>query len=309
MVNVSVVIATHNRAHLVKEAIDSVLAQSQPVREIIVVDDGSTDTTSNLLSNYGDRIRALYEDGRGASAARNRGIRAASGKWIAFLDDDDVWLSTKIERQLAIADQRPDLDLIYCSDYAVDEKLQILYERTAQPQNRGDVFERLLIKNFIFTSCVIARRNVIEKVGYMDTGLHFAEDWDLWLRIAAQSPVDFAAEPLVLYRQSASGCLTRDLSATRRLQDMQTVLSHACQLKEIPHSIEQRAMFELERQWASMWLGEGNRGRAFPHSMRAVGHQPAQFEGYRLLAYSLLPGTARNWAKSAIQAVRGHRGS
>ena len=107
--DVSVVIPTHNRAQLVKEAIDSVLAQSQPVREIIVVDDGSTDATKNLLSNYGAKIQALYESGKGASAARNLGMRAATGTWIAFLDDDDVWLSNKIERQLAIWFQFRDL--------------------------------------------------------------------------------------------------------------------------------------------------------------------------------------------------------
>src|SRR5215475_7548246 len=167
MVDVSVVIATYNRSAQVKEAIDSVLAQSVPVREIIVVDDGSKDDTRHQLSAYGDRIVPFFRSNQGASAARNYGMRAARGEWIAFLDDDDVWLPTKIERQMALARGNPKLGLIYCSDYAVDEKLRILYTRDAHPQHRGDVFAQLLVKNFIFTSCVIARRDAIENAGYM----------------------------------------------------------------------------------------------------------------------------------------------
>src|SRR5262249_2321973 len=153
---------------------------------------------------------------QGASAARNHGMRAARGEWIAFLDDDDVWLPTKIERQMALAKNNAQLGLIYCSDYAVDEQLRILYSRDAYQENRGDVFGQLLTKNFIFTSCVIARRDVVENAGYMDLAYKFAQDWDLWLKIAVQHPVDFVPDPLVLYRQSASGCLTRDMKAADR---------------------------------------------------------------------------------------------
>jgi glycosyltransferase involved in cell wall biosynthesis len=307
MADVSVIIATHNRVQLVKEAIDSVLAQSKQVKEIIVVDDGSTDSTRNLLTNYGERIKAVYGTGEGASAARNRGLRLASGEWIAFLDDDDVWLKEKIERQMAIADQSPGLGLIYCSDYAVNERLDVLYTRSPQADHRGDVFERLLIRNFIFTSCVVARRDAIEKVGYMDTALHFAEDWDLWLRIAAYYPVDFAAEPLVLYRQSVSGCLTRDLSGVRRLGDLQTALMRALRLKSIPNHIRRKALFEMERQWAEMWLGQDHRSRALLHSIRAATHEPTQLEGYRLVAYSMVPQVLRILAKDTIYAFRGKR--
>jgi len=306
MVDVSVVIPTHNRAALVKAAIDSVLAQSRQVREIIVVDDASTDDTRNLLAGYGSRIRVLHGDGKGAAEARNRGMRAAQGKWIAFLDDDDVWVADKIERQMALAEQAPDARLIYCSDYAVDEALQVLYLRPAQPLHRGDVFDRLLIKNFIFTSCAVARRDAIEEAGYMDTALRFAHDWDLWLKIAARYPVDFHPEPLVLYRQSASGCLTRDMRVSSRLEEMRTVLSRALQLRPPSPKVQRAALFELERQSASTWLGQGNRAHAFQHTVRAIRHRPAQFEGYRLLAYCLTPEAVRHWGKRAL-AGRGNR--
>src|SRR5207244_743209 len=102
MVDVSAVIATHNRSSLVKEAINSVLAQSAPVREVIVLDDGSEDDTRTQLAAYGDRIRLFCRPPGGASAARNYAMKAAQGRWVAFLDDDDVWVPTKIERQMAL---------------------------------------------------------------------------------------------------------------------------------------------------------------------------------------------------------------
>src|SRR2546423_12247041 len=111
--NVSVVIATYNRAAQVKEAIDSVLAQSLPMREVIVVDDGSKDNTRAQLEAYGDRIRAFFRPNGGASAARNYGMRMATGEGIAFLDDDDVWAATKSQRPMELATRNPELGQLY----------------------------------------------------------------------------------------------------------------------------------------------------------------------------------------------------
>ena len=300
MVDVSVVIATYNRSRQVREAIDGVLAQSVPVREIIVVDDGSKDDTRAQLLAYGDRIRPFFQANAGASAARNLAMRMAQGSWIAFLDDDDVWVREKIEQQWALVEKDPSLGLVYCSDYAVDEQLKVLYERKAQAQNRGQVFERLLIKNFIFTSCVMARRDAVVKAGYMQPEYKFAQDWDLWLKIAAEHPVDFAPAPLVLYRQSATGCLTHDMKADDRLLEMKTIMQRAFKLREVSGAARRRAEFEIESQWASASLVGGKNGAAFPHALRAVAAQPASLEGYRLTAHSLVPGNVRSWAKEMM---------
>lgn len=300
MVDVSVVIATYNRSRQVREAIDSVLAQSVPVREIIVVDDGSKDDTRAQLLAYGDRIRPFFQANGGASAARNLAMRMAHGSWIAFLDDDDVWVQEKIEQQWALIEKDPSLGLVYCSDYAVDEQLRVLYERKAQESNRGQVFERLLIKNFIFTSCVMARRDAIGKAGYMLGEYKFAQDWDLWLKIAAEHPVDFAAAPLVLYRQSPTGCLTHDMKADDRLLEMKTIMQRALKLREVSSAARHRAEFEIESQWASASLVNGKNAAALPHALRAVAAQPAMLEGYRLSAYSLVPSGLRSWAKKMM---------
>jgi len=300
MVDVSVVIATRNRELLVKQAIDSVLAQSEKVREVIVVDDGSMDGTRAQLAAYGDRIRVFHQENEGASAARNRAIRAAQATWIAFLDDDDVWLETKIECQMALIRQNPGLGIVYCSDYSVDEHLRILNTRAAKPDNRGNVFERLMLKNFIYTSCVLARRDLIESAGYMNPAYQFAEDWDLWLRIAATHPVDFVSEPLVLYRQSPTACLTQQLSAEKCFHDMDRILIAATRLRSVPWPVKMLARHQLEAKWAGAFLSQGSNGLAFRHAIKAVWARPWSPAGYQILLRSMLPRQVRSWTKRAL---------
>ena len=289
MADVSVIIATRNRTDKVRQAIDSVLAQSEPPREVIVVDDGSTDDTRAQLAAYGSSIRVFHQENGGASAARNRAVKEAASTWIAFLDDDDVWLPTKIERQWALVQQNPALGLVYCSDHAVDERLNFLYRRDVAPQNRGDVFDRLIVKNFIFTSCVIARKDLIERSGYMNPAYRFAEDWDLWLKIAATHWVDFVAEPLVLYRQSNSGCLTQDTPIAERLRDMERILASATTLRSLPWNIKRQARHALELQWAAVFLNKGDHTRAMWHSLMAAVSDLQSPNGYRALFRSILP--------------------
>lgn len=300
MTNVSAVIPTRNRSAQLKDAIDSVLRQSLPVREVIVVDDGSTDETGQILASYGDRIRAISQPQGGASAARNRGFREARGEWIAFLDDDDVWLETKNAKQMALAQNNPSLGLIYCGDIVMDERLRkVLKERPAIAANRGDVFERLVASNFIFTSGVIAKREAINQAGHMDVQLRWAHDWDLWLKIVARYTVDVIPEPLVLYRLAADG-LTYEIRATERIKEMETVVKRACDLREVPGSVMRTARYELDRQWASSFLKEGKGARAFRHALRMATIQPTSSEAYRFLRNAIVPKQVRAWAKRLL---------
>jgi len=298
--DISVIIATHNRAELVAAAIESVLAQTVPVREVIVVDDGSTDSTRKTLTSFGHRIHAVFQENQGASAARNAAMRLAQSTWLAYLDDDDVWKEDKIEKQVDLIRRNPGLGLVYCSDYAVDHSLKIMYERPAKGENRGDVFERLLINNFIFTSCVLARREAVEQAGYMDPQLKFAQDWDLWLKIAAKYPVDFAEAPLVYYRHSPVGCLTKDIPAISRMGEMQTIVDRAARYRPISAGSRNSAYHNLGCRWASTWLQAGQRRKAFGAAVQAVSHEPFVWEGYRLAIHSMIPPSIKNTAKSLL---------
>lgn len=297
MADVSVIIPTHNRAQIVKGAIESVLAQTDPVREILVINDSSSDDTDAVLKQYGDSIRVFQASVGGAAPARNIAMRAAVGEWIGFLDDDDIWLPAKVERQMALVGNNPKLGLVFCADHAVNDNLEILRTRFITPESRGDAFELLLKRNFIVQSCAMARRDAVKQAGYMDPSLRFAPDWDLWLKIAARYSIDFVPEPLALTRHSASGCLTQDLKTATIFSEMQTILERSIPLRDTSSAVQRRARYELELQWASSSLGEGQNREALPHSFRAVLFQPQSWEGHRLLAYSLVPKRARDWAK------------
>lgn len=300
MADISVVIPTYNRVRQLKQAVESVLAQTTPVGEIIVVDDGSKEDTRRELSAYGDLVTVLVQENSGASVARNLGMRRAKGEWIAFLDDDDMWLPEKTERQMELITANPSLGLVYCSDYAVDDDLKVLSTRPAQPKNRGDVFDRLLAGNFIFTSCALARRRAIEKAGYMDLQMRFAQDWDLWLKIAAEYPVDFVPEPLVLYRQSLSGCLTRDMSLDHRLQEIETIMERAMRLRPVSRATRRRARSQVQRLWASSLLAAGNKKQALSHTLRLIADDPGSLAGYRYLLRLAVPDVAQAWAKQVL---------
>jgi glycosyltransferase involved in cell wall biosynthesis len=213
MSTVSVIIAAHNAAQFLGQAVDSALVQSCPPLEIIVVDDGSTDGTDRVARAYGDRVTFLRQDNAGAASARNAGARRASGDWLAFLDADDVWLPEKLERQLALSDA----PLVYSDRFNIGvlDGLPDIHGKM-QPPIDGDVFVALLIKgNVITTSSVMIRADVFRTLGGFDPGLMVAEDWDLWLRVAADRPVRACREPLVKYRLHPAGASRNPLRMNR----------------------------------------------------------------------------------------------
>lgn len=196
---VSVIIATYNRSKLLRLAVDSVLAQSHPAIEIIVVDDGSTDDTARVMAEYAGQVIYIRQPNRGVEAARNQGFRAASGEYLTFLDDDDLLLPTKLERQARVLDSEPEIGLVYCGYYHIDKDGNCLERVSFLP----DVtLQQLVIINVIWSGAPLIRRQCLEKVGLFDEETWgCSADWDMWLRIA-QAGYRFACvqEPLGAYR-------------------------------------------------------------------------------------------------------------
>ena len=158
--HVSVVVPTYNRAELIQEAIESVLRQTTPVHEIIVVDDGSTDSTCELVRSYGDRVVLLRHDRRGPAAARNRGLARATGDWIAFLDSDDVWTPTKLEKQLQYLDRHPECGFVHTGYYEFGDHERVV--PAPSPFVSGDhrVEHLLFAAGWICTSAALVRKAV-----------------------------------------------------------------------------------------------------------------------------------------------------
>jgi len=196
---VSVIIPTFNRGRLLKEAVDSVLAQDYPDFELIVVDDGSVDDSAEILHAYGQRLNLIQQQNRGVSAARNAGIAAASGRYIAFLDSDDLWLPQKLTRQVQFFNLYP--DALICQT----EEIWMRNGRRVNPGFRhrklsGMIFEPSLHLCLVSPSAVMIRRSLFDEVGLFDENLPACEDYDLWLRVSCRYPVYLIPAPLIIKR-------------------------------------------------------------------------------------------------------------
>jgi glycosyltransferase involved in cell wall biosynthesis len=204
----SVIIPTHNRGRIVCEAVDSVLAQTFTDFEIVVIDDGSTDDTRELLAGYAGRIRYVRQDRHGRSAARNLGIMLARGRYCAFLDSDDTWFPDKLERQIARLGDSPEVGLLHGPVEVVDAEGDPLDDVTddfraglARQQAKGETYEELLLHHTMYTSTTVVPRSVFDAVGMFDPALDPREDLDLYLRIALGFRItSLAGAPLCRYR-------------------------------------------------------------------------------------------------------------
>jgi len=195
--SISVIIPTHNRAHLLPRALDSVLNQTKRAEEIVIVDDGSTDDTSDLIQSNYPEVITLHQSNRGVSAARNRGIREASGEWLAFLDSDDEWLADKLERQMAALGEHPETKVCHT------DEIWIRCGRRVNPMKKhakhgGWIFRKCLALCCISPSSVLIHRSVFSDVGQFDESLPACEDYDLWLRVTARYPVLYLPEKLLV---------------------------------------------------------------------------------------------------------------
>jgi len=254
---VSVIIPTYNRGWILKEAIDSVLAQDYKDFELIVVDDGSTDNTREILDSYGRDIIVLRQTNQGVSAARNRGIAEARGRLVAFLDSDDIWLPRKLLRQV---------DFFNSTPAAVVNQTEEIWIRNGvrvNPKNRhrkpsGMIFERSLGLCLVSPSAVMIPKNLFNAVGVFDENLPACEDYDLWLRISCRYPVHLIDTPLILKRGGHADQLSKTPGLDRfRIQSLEKIIASG----RLTKSQSRAAVFKLRDKCAIYAGGCRKRGR------------------------------------------------
>ena len=196
--DISVVIPTFNRRNLLKRAIHSVIKQTIEPREIIVIDNGSTDQTYQMVSSLFPDINYFTEKKRGVSAARNKGILESKSKWIAFLDSDDAWKPTKLEKQMEFSIFNQDKYRIIHTDETWYRNKKFLNQLKKHKKSGGNIFKNSLQLCCISPSSVVLKKQIFDDYGLFDENLEVCEDYDMWIRITAKEEVGFLDSPLVL---------------------------------------------------------------------------------------------------------------
>ena len=222
---VSVIMPSYNTARYIGEALESVLEQDYPHKELIVIDDGSTDGTRDLVRRYGDRVRLITQQNQGSAVARNAGLKAARGEYIAFLDSDDIWLPGKLSTQIGHLERHPGIGLVFSrwqvwkpdgdGRFAPASELRAQFDPSLPmppgivPERSGWLYNRLLFSSLLHTITVMARRSLIDAVGPFDTELKRGQDYDYWIRASRHTEIQQLDRVLALYRLHGEGCVRR----------------------------------------------------------------------------------------------------
>ena len=224
---VSAVIIAYNSAPFLRDAIESVLNQTRPIDEIVVVDDGSTDATAEIATSYSSRgVRYIFQANQGCAGARNTGINATTGQFVGVLDADDIWLPDKTERQLAAFAIHPQAAMVSGNKIWWD-----LDENTRRPffydtVERANVKRDILVSNCVGNpSMTLIRRSVFGEVGLFDPAMIYGDDWEFWIRIIERHDVAFIADPVIIYRWHSSNLSQRNQAA--RLNSLKRLATRA----------------------------------------------------------------------------------
>lgn len=245
MPRVSVIIPAYDAAHFLGDAIESVLAQTYRDFEIIVVDDGSTDETAAITGRYGSTVRCIHQENAGVSAARNRGLALSRGQYIAFLDADDSWLPSKLEKQMAALEASPGSMLCHTATHIV---FPDFVSRSAILDDLpGPVLHNLLLwGNAVNLSTAVCDRSLFDLAGGFDPELSQCADWDLWIRFAMLTGFVYLSEPLANYRQHESN-MSRNAPLLER--DSLRVLEKGFGMPGLPASLRERRTEAFARNY------------------------------------------------------------
>ena len=338
---VSVLIPTYDRASILPQAVDSVLAQTYGPLEAVIIDDGSRDDTAQVVrARYGGdpRVRYVYQPNGGVSAARNRGFREARGEFVAFLDSDDTWYPDKLAAQVAALHALPEVGMIWTDLEAVNPDGRTLFPRYLRrmyqayrffptpedifgaewtaprrdggpPPPRiyfGDIFSPMALGSLVHTSTVLLRRTRADRVGFFREDFRSGEDYDFHLRTCKEGPVAFLDAPTIRYRVESADALTvtnRIGVAEAFLTTLRDTLRNDRARIHLPRRMIDQTLAEALAWVGSENLAQGNAARARDCLARSLTYRPRQPYVLKQLALALLPAALRDRAAALFRRV------
>ena len=310
---ISVVIPVYNREALITEALNSVFDQSYRPLEVIVIDDGSTDRTPEVVKGWikvhsstdGFRVKLVRQEHKGGNPARNRGIEESRGKYVAFLDSDDLWLKEKLAKQI-LCFQDPEVGAVYCGIQPMDLTTGEVSPAIPQAYPRGWILARLLVRDVTApTSAFVLRRSVFDVVGRFDEALEARQDWDMWIRVSTAFKIDAVPEPLVRYRHH---------SGTRTASDPYREIRAYNAIRKKYMDLVSRQPFLVRRAAAASYykrLGRvhfhhfNSRSRALAYYLLSLANFPADFDTWAAVMGIFLPEKFRRQAHALWNGVFG----
>lgn len=319
MVKTSVIIPTYNRAHLLGECLASIVSQNYDDYEVVLVDDGSTDDTADVVAAFGDKVRYIRQENSGVPGALNRGVREARGELIRFLASDDRLCPGALAKEAALMDSHPDVGLLYSQAWQIDETGAITdlrkpeFAEGSYVRSGLDEIRDLLFWDHITCSTVVVRKSCVDKAGLFDETLRpFGEDWDMWVRISKKHSVAYLAQPMASYlKHSGNISMTPDLAhmdhQRRRILDdafADPAVADHCR------DIRGKAYFMYHVDVAAMAYKSNEMGVARRQLIAAARMSPAQVVRPRgwaaafLLTKTFIPTAVLERARSAMKSMR-----
>lgn len=305
MPTVSAIIPTYNRKERLVRAVESVLAQNYKDFEVVVVDDHSPTPAKDVLEEAGinnSKIRIhRHKENQGGNGARNTGIEVADGEYIAFLDDDDEWLETKLERQADALEQNR-ADAVYTGIEQVREGKVVAVKRS---ESSGDLTPELLCRNFIGTfSCIMVTKQIIKNVGFLDSELPSWQDWDFYLRLSEEGTIVGASDALVRQYLHGGERISGDYEIKRDVTVPLFREKHQARADQYGVLDEFEATLAAELGWAA--ISNGEYGDARRHFLRSLRYQKSK-RRLMMLATVLGGGSSYRLAQRVKQDVFGDK--
>jgi len=307
---VSVIMPTYNRADYLPQTLDSLRAQTMQNYELLIIDDGSTDGTADLIRSRPEPIRYFWQENAGPAAARNRGLKEARGQLVAFLDSDDLWRPRFLEAMTDSLTHHPDLDVAFCKFETIDDQGRVLRGHYKKP-HAGQITEPLFASTFITTPSVVARLQVIRNAGGLNPALLTNEDYDLWLRLSLHHRFGYVDEPLCL-RRSHPGTQSRNGSPVPLIRKAQLLEGFLCEHGEsagIGTNLAHRRLAKVYRSAGKSSLRTHQYAQAREMFRRSLAYRPAAPRVWmRYLLAGLLGKTRRDQSpslsNSSLQSVQ-----